>query len=57
MESRMERLAPKLRLRCMALVACGMLISFCGCNLLATAMYIVSGANVKAEFKELQGKR
>jgi hypothetical protein len=51
----MDRFRPK-SARAVALCA-AVLISAAGCNMIATALYVVQGANLKAEFDKLKGKR
>jgi len=41
----------------LVLLAAMALVSIAGCNVLATALYVVQGNNTKAEFGKLRGKR
>jgi len=53
----MDRLSPKSRCGWLLLVLAAVVVVSGGCNVLATAMYIISGANVSAEYKGLEGKK
>ncbi len=54
----MDRLRAHARNLALALAAAGTVaVAASGCNLMATAMYVIQGTNTPAEFTELRGKR